>query len=395
MIARATRAARGPLPAALVFALALTAALLEAFVLLRERETWTQSQLGAVQWHALGALLLAPLGAAVAAIEAAAVGGSLLGTLAAVQRRAARTVLRAGTRVAGLLGAVHVAGLAAVLAVVRGRGLEGGLPVAAALPGFAALLAGALIGAAIGWRMRRPIAAPVAALVVFALLGIAADAFAEVLYVPGAADAVGLIVNSGGVLASLAAFALLCAAAVGTAVARSPWARGASIVALVGLVALVVTGPNERTREDKGAVLCEGRAPIVCAYPERRSWLPASQHTVARLQRALAELAPGLPPPDRYSEAAKSSSRSIMTLQVADPEDRAALSQDVADVLVRCSDDAVEGYVALELARKSFDPADVPAPATLGLMQPAPLLREQRVHREALREIRRTRGEWC
>ncbi|MGH2919834.1 MAG: hypothetical protein ACRDLS_14725, partial [Solirubrobacteraceae bacterium] len=104
------RASRGLLPAALVAALLLLAVSTEAFVLLRSRDTWTQSQLGTVQWHALAAALLAPLGAAVAAIETAAVSGSLLGALATVQRREAACVVRAGARVAAVLGAVHVAG---------------------------------------------------------------------------------------------------------------------------------------------------------------------------------------------------------------------------------------------------------------------------------------------
>ena len=389
------RAIRGPLPAPLIAVLLVAAVLIELFVLLRHAETWRQSQLGTVQWHALAALLLTPLAAAGAAIETASTSGSLLGTLATVQRRQAACVLRAGIRVSALLATAHAAGLLVALMIARGHGLEGTPPVQAALPGMAALLASALIGAAIGWVMRRPIAAPVAALAVFALLAIAADAFAEVLYVPGMADAVGLTVNDGWILASLAAFTLLSGFAVGVAVARSPLTLAATIAAFAALIALATVGPNERTRADTSPVVCKGRTPAVCAYPERGAWLPATRRTITRLQRALATLAPDAPPPARYSEAAPSSDRNVMTLQVADPDDRAALSQDVADTLVRCSSDSLLGYVALALSRQAFDPAHVPAPADLGLMQPAPLLRNQRVRREALLEIRRTRDEWC
>ena len=83
---------RGPLPAQLIAVLLVAAVLIELFVLLRHAETWRQSQLGTVQWHALAALLLSPLAAAAAAIETAAMSGSLLGTLATVQRRQAACV---------------------------------------------------------------------------------------------------------------------------------------------------------------------------------------------------------------------------------------------------------------------------------------------------------------
>lgn len=395
MIGAAARAIRGPLPAPVLVVLVAAAIAIEAFVLLRQRDAWTQSQLGAVQWHALAALLLTPLAAAVAAIEAAAVASSLLGTLAAVQRRRRAAVLRAASRGAVVLCLVHVAGLIVALAVVRARGLEGPPPVEAALPGLAALVAGALVGAAAGWRMRRPIAAPVAAVGVFALLAVVADAVAPLLYAPGRADAVGLSVDVGGVLASLAAFALLSCAALGLAVATAPQGRAATAAAFAGLLVLIATGPSERTRPEDAIAVCSGAMPAVCAYPERRAWLAGTQPTIVRLQRSLTRLAPGVSLPARYSEAASSGGPRVATLQVADPHDRAALSQDVADVLVRCSDDAVEGYVALAIARDVFARADVPAAADLGLDVPAPLLTAERVRDAALREVRRTRARSC
>ncbi len=301
----------------------------------------------------------------------------------------------AGARFAALFGAVHAAGLVAALAITRGAGLGGRPPVEAALPGFAALLAAALIGAALGWRMRRPIAAPIAALVVFALLAIVAEASAEVLYAPGLSEAVGLAVDRTFVVASVAAFALLGTLAVCVGVATSARGHTGAAAAAVGLVVLVGLAPGGRTRPDGGAAACDGRAPAVCAYSERRAWLPATRTEILALQRELAKLTPGVSLPERYSELARSSSRTVALLEVADPADRAALSRDVAELLVRCSDGSISGHVALTIARGAFKPADVPEASRFGLLQPAPLLRPGRVREEALREVRRTRGGWC
>jgi hypothetical protein len=288
---------------------------------------------------------------------------------------------------------VHLLAMVAAILIARGRGLEGAPPIAAGLPAALMIAAFGLVGAALGWRIRTVVAAPIAAALAFAVLVVLTVSLdLPVLDISGGPRVIGSALSSDWVLASALAATLIAAGALAaTPAARRSWLYLAG-AALVALVVLAAAGPSSSLEDDRASVVCAGSAPQVCGYPERRRLLAPTAVAIRRMGDALARLDPSAPgPPQRWTEGPIARGAAAQPLEVADPDDHASLVEDVMAALARCAPDADTQSMGAWVAREVYGPDD-PAVATLAAGLPAPRLAPARLEaatRRALLDIRR------
>ncbi len=400
MIARVLARARGPHPSYLAGAAIVIAVACEMLFLLRRSGEWSQSQLGAIEWQGGAAQLVAPIGAAVAAAGAQAVGGSSLGVIARLQRRDRASVRLTGLRLAVPLVAVHLVAMLIAVGVARSRGLEGAPPVAGWLPGALMIAAFSCVGALMGWRIRTVLAAPIAAAVAFGVLVMLSFSLdLPLLDLSGAANVIGAVLRGDFVTASaLAALLIAVVAVAATPSGALSWSYAIAGAAFAGLVGLLAVGPSERLRTDREPAVCVGAVPQVCGFPERRRLLAPTRAAILDITAAVRRLDPAAPPfPSRWTEGPVGNRAGVSQLDVADPDDHAGLVTDVVSALLQCvPDDVFVDAPELEvwLARELYGPED-PSISTLALGIPAPRLAPESLRRAARRAVRDVRRYRC
>ena len=390
----AARFLKGAGPAYLPLVALALGALCEAVFVIERWDEWQDSQLAAALLQGGVVVFVAPLAAAAAAADFNAVRRSALGVTAQVQRRDRAGAAASAGRVGGLLLAVHLIVFAVMIAVLRHDGLGGALPLAAALPGALMIVAFALVGAAVGWRVRSLAAAPLATALSFAvLLPVAYGAPSAVLQVGAGYNPLAQLRVGWVALSTLSA--VLIGVAALAAVRRRRGSAAVAGLACAAVAGLLFVGPAEAVHDARGPVACAGRAPQVCAYPERRGRLPALRTQIVRLTAALQRLASGAPLPARWTEGDERASRAVALLELADPADQASIVDDVAASLVRCSPDAaVEPVVSVWLDRAVYGARAV-APAAFGDNGPPSHFAPARLERGARRAVAATRRDWC
>jgi hypothetical protein len=198
--------------------------------------------------------------------------------------------------------------------------------------------------------------------------------------------------RAGWVLLSVLGAGLIALAAL-AALRRGRASTAVAAAAVAALVALVVLGPPEAVRAASGAVVCEGAAPQVCAYPERRGRLPEERREIVRLLEALERIAPGAPRPERWTEGPGREGPALAPLELVAPADRATLVSDVGASLVRCApDETVDPLLLVWLANTAYGPGSV-APEALGYAGPP--RSPASLERKARAAGRTTERHWC
>lgn len=380
----------GPYGWRLALAVAVAVAAAEVVTLTQRTDEWTSSLGGTVLWQSGAVRIAAPLLAGVAAAVAVVLRRSAVGTLGRVAGREVPMLAGMALRIGSIGLAVHVVALVAAVLVTRGEGLQGLPPLEAAVPGAAALLAWPVLGAAAGWHLRHVAAAPLTVLVAFlVMVPGAALMFTSALEVGGDPDAVGFEAVPWWIVASATAFALLAATAMGTVLPRAALrARRLGVpVGVAGVLVVVGLAPSDLTREDHRSLACAGDRPAVCVYPERRGRVAETRERLVAMSATFERLVPGsMDGLERWTEGWAPLNRGTAALTIADPEDRASLTQDVVAAAGRCGGTSVDGFLQLWIDRHLGDGARL-APVEVGVDVPDGYLdagRFRRLVREAV-----------
>ena len=274
-------------------------------------------------------LILAPAGAACAAWE---VGRLRQGGVFASP--AVRSSARAVTRALTPILLVGVAGLAIALGVVldRMRASVGGPDPRVLAMGVAVLVGHLSIGAVAGRFLARVVATPLCLVVSYLWLVLPTSMLPFSIR-----HLTGFDTNCCQLDATVAPWGVLgpvvvatgCALASVAALFARPTALGVALVIAASSVTIALHGVGTfgvdpvRLRP-AGGLVCDGREPVVCVWPEHRAALPGLVTAADSLRRRLDRLGIAVPP--RASEARTDRTRWIFAIRAGSPADVRAAS---------------------------------------------------------------------